>query len=286
MEIDKNGRRCDDNMNRDFPIDIHRSERQGPGIAFERHWHENFEILYFEQGEAVIHCNSCPIRVGPGELVVINSNDLHYGEVLSPLLVYYVVEFDLSFIHSNQIDLCQTKYMTPLVQNRILFRNQIEQNQELLGEVRQLIDEYYRQDLGYELAIKAYLYRILVLLLRFYGEQTISETEKDRQRRTVSRITSVLEYMESNYTEKLSLGQLSSMANMSPHHFCRLFKNLTGKSPVEYINHLRLNKAVTLLREGDLTITEVAMAVGFNDSNYFSRLFKKYKRVPPSRLLK
>lgn len=286
MEIDKYGRRRDESLNRDFPIDIHRSERQGPGTAFERHWHENFEILYFETGEALIYCNSSPIRVGPGELIVVNSNDLHYGEVLSPLLVYYVVEFDLSFIHSSQIDLCQTKYMTPLVHNRILFRNQIEQNKELLEEVRLLIDEYYRQEIGYELAIKAYLYRILVLLLRCYGNQTISGAEKERQRRTIGRITAVLEHMECYYTEKLSLDQLSAMANMSPHYFCRLFKNLTGKSPVEYINHLRLNKAMTLLREGELTITEIAMAVGFNDSNYFSRLFKKYKQVPPSQVLK
>ncbi|HWR42107.1 AraC family transcriptional regulator [Sporomusa sp.] len=286
MNIAKNSLKCDHSINRDFPVDIHRSEHQRLGTVIECHWHENFELLYFEQGEALIYCNSRPIRVGPGELIIINSNDLHYGENLSPQLVYYVVEFDLSFIHSNKIDLCQTKYMTPLVQNRILFRNQIDQNNELLAEVRHLIDEYYRQELGYELAVKAYIYRILVLLLRFYGEQTISETEKDRQRKTLDRLSPVLEYMDCYYTEKLSLSQLSSMANMSDHYFCRLFKNLTGKSPTEYINHLRLNKAVTLLRESDLNITEIALAVGFNDSNYFSRLFKKYKHVSPSKMLK
>lgn len=286
IAIDKNGRKCNFNKSKDFPVDIHRSEHQCQGTAFECHWHENFEILYFEQGEALIHCNSRPIRVGPGELIIINSNDLHYGENLSSQLVYYVVEFDLSFIQSNQIDLCQTKYLTPLVHNRILFRNQIERNNELLVEVRHLIDEYYRQELGYELAVKAYIYRILVLLLRFYGEKTISETEKERQRKTVDRLNPILEYIECYYTEKLSLRHLSSMANMSPHYFCRLFKNLTGKSPTEYINHLRLNKAVLLLQESNLNITEIAIAVGFNDSNYFSRLFKKYKHVPPSAILK
>ncbi len=273
-------------MNRDFPVDIHRSEHQRQGTVIECHWHDNFEILFFEKGEALIYCNSRPIRVGPGELVIINSNDIHYGENLSPHLVYYVVEFNLSFIHSNQIDLCQTKYMTPLVQNRILFCNQIDRNDELLAEVRHLIDEYYRQELGYELAVKAYIYRILVLLLRFYGEQTISETEKDKQRQTLDRLSPVLEYIDLHYPEKLSLRQLSSLVNMSPHYFCRLFKSLTGKSPTEYINHLRLNKAVSLLRESNLNITEIAMAVGFNDSNYFSRLFKKYKHVSPSNLLK
>jgi len=140
--------------------------------------------------------------------------------------------------------------------------------------------------LGYELAVKAYIYRILVLLLRFYGEQTISETEKDRQRRTVDRLTPVLDYIDKHYAQKLSLGQLSSIANMSPHYLCRLFKSLTGKSPTDYINHLRVNKAAILLQESTLNITEVAMSVGFNDSNYFSRQFKKYKQVAPSTMLK
>lgn len=282
----KNNWRCDHSIDRDFPIDIHRSEHQHIGPIIECHWHENFEILYFEKGEALIYCNSHPIQVGPGELIIVNSNDLHYGENLSPQLVYYVVEFDLSFIDSNHIDLCQTKYLTPLVQNRILFRNQIHCHDQLLAEIRQLIEEYYRQELGYELAVKAYIYRILVLLLRYYSEQTLSELEKNRQRKTLARLSPVLEYMDCHYTEQLSLKHLSAMANMSVHYFCRLFKSLTGKAPTEYINHLRLNKAVSLLRETELNITEVALAVGFNDSNYFSRIFKKYKHVSPSQLLK
>lgn len=276
---------CDHTIAWDFPVDIHRSEHQHTGPIIECHWHENFEIMYFEQGEAVIYCNSQPLMARPGDVIIINSNDLHYGESLSAPLIYYVVEFDFSFIHSSQIDLCQTKYLTPLVQNRLLFRNQLDSNDLLLDEVRQLISEYSRQELGYELAVKAYIYRILVLLLRCHDQQLISETEKNRQRKVLNRLSPVLKYMDTHYTETLSLKQLSTMAAMSSHYFCRLFKSLTGKSPTEYINRLRINKAVSLLSESELNITEIALAVGFTDSNYFSRMFKKYKHVSPSKLL-
>ena len=278
--------RCNCSMQKDFPVDIHRSEHRTVGTVIEYHWHENFEILYFEQGEAIVYCNSRPIKVGPGELIIINSNDVHSCENISPQLVYYVVEFNPAFIQSSQLDLCQTKYLTPLIQNRLLFRHQIDHDSELIEEIRQLISEYYRQDLGYELAVKAYIYRILVLLLRYYGEQTMSKTEKDRQRRTLAHLTPVLDYIDCHYMQKLSLGQLAAIANMSPHHFCRLFKSLTGKTTTEYINHLRLSKAAVLLQESNLNITEVAFSVGFNDSNYFSRQFKKHKLVAPSKLLK
>lgn len=284
MQIDAKGRRCDDNMRSEFPVDIHRSERQGPGIAFERHWHENFEILYFEEGEALIHCNSCQIPAGPGEIIVINSNDLHYGETVSQRLVYYVVEFDLSFLQSGQLDLCQTRYMTPLVQNRLLFHNRITEAKPLVREVRRLIREYHRQDLGYELAIKAYMYRILVLLLRLYGAQTLSESDKERQRKTLDRLSPVLSYMEKHYCQPVSLSRLAAMVSLSPHYFCRQFKEVTGLSPLGYLNQIRLNKAEALIKGGGVNITEAALAVGFNDSNYFSRLFKKYKHLPPSRL--
>jgi AraC-like DNA-binding protein len=285
MAIDEKGRRCA-KINQDFPVDIHCSEHHKLGTVIECQWHENFEILYFEKGEAIVYCNSQPVLVKPGELIIINSNDLHYCENLSPHLLYYVIEFDLSFINSNQIDLCQTKYMTPLVQNRILFRNQIDQNDELLENVRCLIKEYYLCEIGYELAVKAYIYHILVLLLRYYVKQTISETEKNWQRNTLHRLRPVLEFVEGHYQEKLFLGQLAGMVNMSVPYFCRLFKSLTGKPPGEYINHLRLNKAVALLRDSDLNVTEIAMSVGFNDSNYFSRFFKKYKHLSPSAVQK
>ncbi|WP_425060153.1 HTH-type transcriptional activator RhaS [Sporomusa carbonis] len=286
MDIDANGRRRDYDMDWEFPVEVIRNEYKELGPMFASHWHEQFQMLYFDQGEALIYCNSKPIQVRAGELVVINGSDLHYGENLCRQLVYYLIKVDLSFLLSNQADLCQTKYMAPLVQSQILFRNYIGQDDELLEQVRQLIGEYYRKEIGYELAVKSYIYRILVLLMRHYGEQAIDETELGCQRKTLHLLRPVLEYMDRHYHEKVSLGQLAAMANMSRHYFCRLFRKITGKPPVEYMNCLRINQAVTLLQESDLNISEIAGAVGFNDSNYFSRLFKKYKHVSPSEMQK
>jgi AraC-like DNA-binding protein len=69
---------------------------------------------------------------------------------------------------------------------------------------------------------------------------------------------------------------------MSNQYFCHIFKSITGKRPVDYMNYLCINKAVTLLSESNLNISEIAMAVGIDDSNYFSRLFKKYQKTSPT----
>jgi len=272
--------------NRNFPIDIHRSEHETLGVVIPQHWHENFEILYFESGSAVIYCNSTPIKVTAGDLIIVNSNDVHSCENTSSKLVYYVIEFDLSFIYSKESDLCQTKYMIPLLQNRILFKNQVDSHSVLLVEIRKLIAEYYNEEIGFELLVKAYIYQILVLLLRHYNKQTISEFEKERHRKTLNLLMPVLSYMDCHYTDKLNLKQLAAMANMSTCYFCRIFKSFTGKAPIEYITGLRLNKAIALLKENNLNITEIALQSGFTDSNYFSRQFKKYKTISPSLLQK
>lgn len=282
MNIGQAAQRWDSNMDRDFPVKVNRYEYREPGPIFESHWHEQFQVMCFEQGEAVIYCNFRPIRVGPGELVVINGKDVHYGENLGRQLVYYLVKIDLSFLLSNQLDLCQTKYMAPLLESHILFHNQVARDDELWEQVRQIIEEYRQKETGYELAVKAAIYRVLVLLLRRHRAQAVNGTELERKRATVGYLLPVLDYVEEHYNEKISLAQLAAIANISICHFCRLFKKTTGKPPTEYINYLRINRAAALLREGGLNISEVAMIVGINDSNYFSRLFKKYKQISPS----
>lgn len=266
----------------DFPVKIARSEHVQAGPIFEKHWHEQFQILYFEQGEAVIHCNANTYTPKPGDVIIINSNELHYGVTYGEHLIYHIVKVDFNFLLSSQQDLCQTKYITPLLQGRIRFENLISQDNQLSAAIREIIDEYAKQNLGCELAIKAHIYHVLVHLLRHYQQEILQPAEQERQQRTLHQLRAALEYMDEHYHETIRLNELAKLANMSSQHFCRLFKMLTGKRPIDYINYLRINEAVTLLSESHFNISEIAMAVGFDDSNYFSRIFKKYKKLSPS----
>mgnify|MGYP001943253646 FL=1 len=69
---------------------------------------------------------------------------------------------------------------------------------------------------------------------------------------------------------------------MSRSHFCRLFKEVTGQTLIEYVNDIRLSKAKAMLQDPNLSITEIALSTGFSDINYFSRLFKKTYQISPS----
>ncbi len=284
MKVDDDGQ-WREKLKRELPLKVVRHEQFTVGPIFERHWHSEFQMVWCEKGEGMIHCNSSEFEIKAGSVVVINGNELHFGENHCRHLIYHVIKMDLSFLLSSQMDFCQIRYMTPLLNNQICFKNWIAKDDELRAEIKRLLAEFNAEQVGYELAVKACCYRILVCLLRRHQDEA-SPAKRQRQERRLEQMKRVFEHIECEYANKITLPQLAALANMSGPHFCRQFKSLTGKAPVEYVNHLRISRAVQLLQQGSMNISEVAMAVGFDDINYFSRLFKKYKQLPPSSLRK
>lgn len=95
-----------------FPIKGNHCSGQTVGsYVFRNHWHSHIELLYFIRGEALIECNSKPIYAQKGDLIVINSNELHQGKCLAPDLLYYCIIADTSLLSGQPSDLCDTKYI-------------------------------------------------------------------------------------------------------------------------------------------------------------------------------
>lgn len=88
-------------------------------------------------------------------------------------------------------------------------------------------------------------------------------------------------YMNSRFAEKITVETLAELVNRSPGHFSKIFKSVTGSTPMDFLNVLRIQKARNLLMNSSKNITEIAMECGFNTSSYFSSCFlEKYKMTP------
>jgi len=276
-----------DTMDQSLPITCRKNKlSKNDGNYFVCHWHEKIELLYLIKGEVVIKCNSLEYSAKKGDLVVVNSNELHQGYRVSEAAEYYCIIFDTSLLQSRYIDACETKYINPITQNRILFKNKIEKDKAVAKCIHSLIKEYDAKQIGFEMAVKASIYQLLVLLIRNHVQLVLTSKEYDSRMKNLHRFNSILQFIENNYTEKITIDQLCSMVNMSRFHFCRVFKSITAKSLGEYLNLLRINKSEAMLRNSSLNITEAAMSCGFDDMNYFSRMFKKYKKVAPSSIIR
>ncbi|QZY53770.1 AraC family transcriptional regulator [Crassaminicella profunda] len=267
-------------------IDIFLAERFKKGRKFNMHWHENMQLYFFTEGKALVECNKNRYYVTTDSIIVINNNELHSLESLSDNLKFYTIRIDSSFLFSNQVDLCQTKFLSPLSQNQICFQNLIENDKQILDCVTIIIEEYFSKKIGYELAVKSYIYQLIVLLLRKYINKFLTKEELISKVNNLKRFDLIFKYIDINYSKKIATSDLSNILHISTYHFCRIFKQMTGKTTTDYINGIRLEKAVEYLNKGELNITEIASRCGFDSINYFSRLFKKHYNVSPTHFKK
>lgn len=268
-----------------FPIKMNFCHSSEYGqILFPHHWHPHMEFLYFEEGEAIIECNSVPIHVHAGDMIVLNSNDLHHGISLCNHLVYYALIADLSSLQSLSQDAVETKFITPMTQNRLLFQSYITEDPALDHCMTELVHEFKTRHLGYELSIKSNMYRLLAMLVRQYVIEDSNWQNHHSRIKNLERFTPILQYIEQHYADEIPVEQLAQMAGLSRFHFSRLFHELTNRTVTEYINRVRINRAEYLLLNSSMTVAEIAMASGYNDISYFSRTFKKYRNSSPTEI--
>lgn len=116
---------------------------------------------------------------------------------------------------------------------------------------------------------------ILVLLFEYCGRNRCNYSD-------VRRVEKAINYMTENFTRRITLKELAGYAGVCPSYLGRIFKRITGRSTVDYLIEIRINRAKSLLRDG-FSVSETSRLVGFNDIYYFSRAFKGHVGISPSK---
>jgi len=137
------------------------------------------------------------------------------------------------------------------------------------GIAEEMEEESLRKAAGHEAALLAKLLELIVYLSRLYMESETTEAQ------ALLRVGHVIGSLEQEYAQDWTLDDILKIAHMSRSNFMRIFKKATGQSPIEYLLRMRIQESMKLLTHTDRRITEIAMDVGFNDSNYFSRQFRQ-----------
>ncbi len=146
-----------------------------------------------------------------------------------------------------------------------------------------LLEESRTQDKGYELYLKSWLYALLGFFSR---NRVFSIVNNELEDNLIQKINPVIEYVENNYSHNISLESASELLNLHPIYFCRIFKEATGKTFINYLNFVRISKAEDLLIFTNKSITEIAMETGFTSVQYFNRIFKEAKGRTPTEFRK
>ena len=118
------------------------------------------------------------------------------------------------------------------------------------------------------------------------GHYTANHKETIHSSHRIGQIKSVLEYIEQQYQSEITLNALAEVAGMNPKYFCRIFKEVTQQTPMDYVIFFRIEQAAKLLSTTDLSVIETGMECGFNDCSYFIRTFKRLKHMTPNQYRK
>lgn len=144
-----------------------------------------------------------------------------------------------------------------------------------------IVEEWCGKELYYTSLIHSEIGGMLIALLRSYGYE---EEKGEIRREGLMRLRPVLERIHRDYADKLTLSSLSSMLSLSEDHFGKLFREVMGKTPVEYIHFVRINRAMRDMLLRDDPIGDIAKHCGFSDISYFYKVFKELCGKTPASL--
>ncbi|NBJ93611.1 AraC family transcriptional regulator [Parablautia muri] len=254
---------------KEFPIQLIVNKCQSKGKYFSAHWHEQIELHYVVRGKTVIRLEQEETVADKGALVIVNSNVLHEGYCRGGEMEVMVVIFDMEDFSQEFAD------------KNIIFRPLISGDDEISRIMLRIHEEYKRKEIGYQLVCKGELLKLVTYLARNDAVEMLSEEDLLKRRKKLERLNTVYQYIENHYAEPITNRELAEMVHLSEGRFCHIFKESAGASPLQYINEIRLNKAMKLLKKGDFTATQAAETVGFLDYNHFGRMFRKYFGCTP-----
>lgn len=127
---------------------------------------------------------------------------------------------------------------------------------------------------------------LITHLSRQYQKSNQHMIDLPKNKSQVESVNNVLFFMSKKFREKITLDQLAGKANMQREYFCRVFRKITGSSPLAHLTQLRVQEARRLLLETDMPINTIALEVGFYDSSHLTRSFSKIMGCSPKHMRK
>ena len=266
-----------------FPVQKYITRLSTDYPVVTTHWHEEAELTLITQGDCFYQIDLIDYKVKEGDIVFIPPLFLHsISRGTSEKIFSETYVFHLNFLGGNSTDICSTRYLAPMMNQEFSMPCLITPEHPVYASLRKIFNQiaslYDEAVVGYELALKSLFLQAVFLLLQ-YSEKTASPdtgTPSDK-------LKNVLDYIEMHFAEPISVSELAKLCYFSDYHFMRFFKKHMNMTCVEYINNLRLEKSVELFEQGNTSILDVSLSVGFHNLSYFHRAFKnKYHMTPLS----
>jgi AraC-like DNA-binding protein len=244
-----------------YPQASHHYRKRNPGID------QNI-LVYCVEGKGWFECNNVKLQISAGNFFIVPANLAHaYGaDINNPWTIYW-----LHFKGKVANAMCFS-----IISKLNGYRGLVKYSDQRIS----FFDEMYLNlQRGYSHDHIVYANLCLphfFASFRFDEKFSFSQTEIPRDTAGLA-----IDFMQQHLHGKLTLAEMASHVNLSTSHFAAIFQKATGFAPIEYFNHLKIQRACQHLQFTSERIKEISAAVGIEDSYYFSRLFKKMIGISP-----
>ena len=260
-----------------LPVEIYDIHPDYVRYKMQLHWHPEHEILYVRRGHITVHLDDEAYSLRTGDVLFIQGGSIHSADPEDCDYVCILINLELMMKRS---DACMSFASRLGHGDAFIHRHLGGSESEYAALCEQMREVLYTDAEAYPFLIKGLIFSFFGTLIR-RGDYTVPRSGRSLASPTASRLKTVIAWMEENCASALSLAECSHRADMTPNHFCRVFKKYTGTTPIAYLTAYRLSKAQYALRSTDMSVTEIAMATGFGDASHFIRLFRETYGTTP-----
>ena len=240
------------------------------------HWHGAIEILLVLEGSINVRVGSNKYLLRENDLILINSNEIHSTDKTHEDNLVLALQIKPTFFDkflrgfSKKVFDCKS----------FLHKEEQERFDKIRYHIAKIVWELNKKRKGYQFLVSSELLLLLTLLINNFDcsiiDKNIDTTNKD-----VARINSIIEYIDINLQNGITLKGLSENVNLNPYYLSHYIKRIMGISLQEYLNYKRLDKATELLIRTNKTITEIAFESGFSSTKALNTLIKKEYNITP-----
>ena len=240
------------------------------------HFHRAVELVQVHKGELTCYIDDEIYHLDCQGVLLINSGVIHR------LVCEHAATFTYIQINTDKYLEQRTlwggyldKFITNHTSKKCLL---LHGENELTGIFNNIKKEFEEKTFCHNEYIKAYIHLLMAFMRR---NSLISDVNSFCNRSKLTELAPVIQYIDANYSTKLSLDRLAGMINSDRFRLCRLFKAATQSTLFEYINFVRILSAEEMLIKSRKNISEIAFDCGFASIQYFNRIFKERRGYTP-----
>lgn len=246
--------------------------------------HDFYEMVYVKKGHVVFEISGKKVNAGPNDIIIIKPDQPHKFVVKSEMECDFIV-FNFKFENKigkkvsevsieDFINFVKNKESGPYINLKVGAKN------DIVSLLDRIIKEKQNVDIGTDFLNYLLVLELFVLLSRAIKMEW-ENSIKGKSTKLKEVIQASMAYINNNYERNIQLKDIAKYVFLSPSYFAKAFKDINGKSPINYLIQVRIERSKELLADTNMKAFEIASQVGFTNQQRFNEMFKKYTKTTP-----